>query len=39
VPHRLMDGVWPLRGSGQKLVQRSVNGALALRKDLVQHEL
>jgi hypothetical protein len=38
VPHGLMDGVRPLRGSGQKLFQRSVNSALALRKDLIQHE-
>ena len=38
VPHRLMDGVWPLCGGGQKLFQRSVNSALALRKDLIQHE-
>jgi hypothetical protein len=33
-----MDGVWPLCGGGQQLFQRSVNGALALRKDVIQHE-
>jgi len=39
VPHCLMDGVRPLGRGGQKLVERCVNSALALRKDLIQHEL
>jgi hypothetical protein len=38
VSHGLMDGVRPLCSGGQKLFQRSVNGALALRKNLIQHE-